>query len=119
MKLPEGFQFNCGNCAWCQIVEVPKEKKKDYPIDRGYCTFNPPSVFPMPQQTSSLKNIKGESQMGFAPFMLRPVVEANEPACGRYSMDGETMELLGVSQGGCGKGESCGCMTAKECNCVG
>jgi hypothetical protein len=98
MKVPEGVQFNCGNCAWMQKVETPENKKKDFPVQRGFCTFEPPSVFPMPQQQSSLRNVQGQAQMGMAPFMMRPVVEATDPACGRYAPDNETLTILKAAQ---------------------
>jgi hypothetical protein len=110
MQIPEGLEFKCGNCAWMQKVEVPKEKKKDYPIARGYCTFNPPAVFPMPQQQGSLADVQGQQRMGMAPFMMRPVVEENEPPCGRYAPDTETLDLIEGLQGGCpGKCKEGGC----------
>jgi len=128
MKVPEGFVFECGNCAWMDKVEVPPEKKKDYPVDRGYCTFNPPAVFPMPQQKKTQLAAMGQQpQVDMIPFMMRPIVEANEAPCGRYAPDGETVKLLGESGGGCEgcdgncKGsDSCGCdefAQTGECDC--
>jgi hypothetical protein len=114
MDKPE-IVLECGNCAWMQKVETPPEKKKDYPHGRGYCTFNPPAVFPVPQQSSNLRNIQGQAQVGFAPFMLRPVVDGNEPACGRYNPDSEMMKLLqesqpeGCEEFGCGRPGGCDC----------
>jgi hypothetical protein len=78
-----------------QKVAIPEDKKKDYPVGRGYCTFNPPAVFPLPQQQGSLRNVQGQAAMGIAPLMLRPVVEDNEPACGRYTPDSEMVKVLG------------------------
>ncbi len=112
MQLPEGLEFNCGNCAWMQKVAVPAEKKKDYPVERGYCTFEPPTVFPMPQQQGKLADIQGQTKMGMVPFMMRPVVDANEPPCGRYAPDGETLALIGDAHkscpGTCDKENCCG-----------
>jgi hypothetical protein len=115
MKVPEGVVFNCGNCAWMQKVEPPKGKEKDYPHGRGYCTFNPPAVFPMPQQTGNLADIQGKVQMGFSPFMLRPVVDGNEPPCGRYAYGSEMLKVLAEANpedtGACckDKGAKCEC----------
>ena len=116
MNLPEGIEFHCGNCVWMQKVTVPKEKQKDYPLARGYCTFEPPRVFPMPQQQSNLKDIQGQTKMGMAPFMIRPVVEEGEPPCGRYAPDTEMLAIIKEAQpeeeilcGGKGCGGNCGC----------
>ncbi len=109
MQVPEGVAFNCGNCGWMMKVEPPPEKKKDYPEDRGYCTFEPPSVFPMPQQQGKLADVQGRQQMGFAPMMMRPVVEGNEPPCGRYTPNTELLKILEAAQPGCGCGEGDAC----------
>jgi hypothetical protein len=92
-----------------QKVDPPKGEKVD--DERGYCTFNPPAVFPMPKQASSLSNVQGQQQMQMVPMMIRPVVEGKEPMCGRFSPDEETMKELGLdkpdksgcSGGGCEK----------------
>jgi hypothetical protein len=114
MKVPEEVVFECGNCGWMLKAPIPPEKKKDYPHGRGYCTFNPPSVFPIPKQTGSLADIKGQVQMGFIPLMLDPVVDGNKPACGRYTPDSGMIKILEEAQpkgecDGCGdKGAKCG-----------
>jgi hypothetical protein len=115
MKLPEHVAFDCGNCGWMQKVEPPADKKKDYPVGRGYCTFNPPTVFPMPQQQGKLADIQGRAQMGFVPMMMRPVVEEGEPPCGRYTPNSEMLAIIQEAQpegcGGCrdDKGAKCEC----------
>jgi hypothetical protein len=115
MKLPEGTIFECGNCGWMDKAPIPPEKKKDYPHGRGYCTFNPPSVFPMPKQTSSLADIQGQVQMGILPLMLDPVVDGNKTACGRYAPNSEMTKVIEEAQAkaGCGacedEGAKCGC----------
>ncbi len=98
MQVPEGVEFNCGNCGWMQIVEPPPEKKKDYPVDRGYCTFEPPKVFPMPQAQGKLADVQGRTPMGMVPLMMRPVVDAPEPACGRYTPNTELLRILEEAQ---------------------
>jgi hypothetical protein len=88
------------------LVVIPEDKKKDYPVPRGYCTFNPPAVFPMPSQTSKIAQM-GQPQMQMAPMMMRPVVEANEIMCGRFSPNEETAIALGLVE-----------KVEKECKCA-
>jgi hypothetical protein len=67
----------------------------------------------MPQQQGKLADIQGQVQMGFVPMMMRPVLEEDEPMCGRFSPDPETVKELGLDQPGCGacgdEGAKCGC----------
>ncbi len=56
------------------------------------------AVFPMPQQQGSLRNIQGQAQMGFSPFMMRPVVDEDEPACGRYTPNTELLKIIQEAQ---------------------
>ncbi len=112
MQVPEGIEFNCGNCGWMMKVAAPPDIKKDYPTGRGYCTFNPPAVFPMPQQQGKLADIQGRQQVGFAPMMMRPVVEENEPPCGRYTPDSEMLKILKADQDDCRN-----CKEQGTCNC--
>jgi hypothetical protein len=108
MNVPEGTVFECSNCAWMQKAEVPEDKKKEYPSGRGYCTFEPPRVFPMPQQQGKLADIQGKVQMGFLPLMMDPVVDGDKPACGRYSPSSEMRNIIEEAQPeGC-KVEGCG-----------
>jgi hypothetical protein len=115
MLVPEGIIFECGNCGWMAKAPIPKDKQKDYPSGRGYCTFNPPSVFPMPKQTSSLADVQGQVQMGILPLMLDPVVDGDKPACGRYTPDSGMIKILddlqpksGCGRCGAGEGDKCG-----------
>lgn len=111
------IELTCGKCVWMQKVEIPEEKKEKYKVGRGYCTFNPPQVFPMPQQkTSNIAMAQGrqaQAQMEFLPYMMRPVVEDNEPMCGRFSPNEEAMKELGIDPenpaGGCRKEGGCEC----------
>lgn len=100
--------FVCGNCIYMMVVEPPEEKKKDYPIPRGYCTFNPPTVFPMPQETGRLATM-GKKQVGFVPFTLRPAVDANEPMCGRAVFSNEAAQRLGLKEQDSACGDACDC----------
>jgi hypothetical protein len=109
--------FTCGYCIYGQLMEPPPEKKKDYPVKRGYCIFNPPAVFPMPSQQQQRVKAMGQPAqvMDFHPFMLRPVVDEDEPMCGRGVLNAEAMEALGIENkppgcGGCkDEGDGCGC----------
>jgi hypothetical protein len=115
MQVPEEVVFNCGNCGWGQMVEIPKEKRKDHPVGRGYCMFEPPRVFPMPKQQGTLADIQGQTKMGVVPLMLDPVVDEDRAACGRYTPNSEMLKVLEAAQpeGGCGgcesEGAKCGC----------
>jgi len=113
------IELNCGNCAWMRKVGPPKGEKKPK-VGRGYCTFNPPAVYPFPGQKSKIAQM-GKEEPSIIPYMLRPVVEENEPACGRYNPDAETFEKLQerapeeeeLCKGGCGgcknEGAKCEC----------
>jgi hypothetical protein len=93
-----------------QKAEIPEDKKKDYPSGRGYCTFEPPKVFPMPKQQGTLADIQGKVQMGFLPLMMDPVVDGNKIACGRYSPNSEMRGILAEAQPeGCDREGGCDC----------
>ena len=82
--------LNCGNCAWFAEGNPPPSKEMKR---RGFCTFYPPKVFPMPKQTSTLQAM-GKQNVQMVPMMLRPVVEEDEPMCGKYHPDEKTLEEL-------------------------
>ena len=105
------IELTCGRCCWMQKVDPPKGEKVD--DERGYCTFNPPAVFPMPKQTSSLQNMAGQANVQMVPMMIRPVVEGREPMCGRFSPNEETMKELGLNKP---PGSEC---DQKHCECKG
>jgi len=95
--------FVCGYCAWAQMMDTPEDAKEKYPYRRGYCRFNPPAVFPVPSQSQQKIAALGQAPpVNLAPFMLRPVVEENEPMCGQYAPNEEAVKGLGLKQeGGC------------------
>lgn len=105
------IELTCGKCCWMQIPPIPKGTKID--VKRGYCTFNPPAVFPMPQQQGNLADIQGQTKMGVVPLMQRPIVQEDEPMCGRFAPNEETMKELGLDKPGCGacttEGAKCEC----------
>ena len=105
------IELNCGKCCWMQKVQPPEGTKVDG--ERGYCTFNPPMVFPMPHQQGKLADLQGQKQVGFLPFMMRPVVKGNEPMCGRFHPNKETIKELDLENEGCDSG-SC---TQEDCTC--
>lgn len=105
-------ELTCKNCAWTTMVKPPKGKEDE--LTRGYCTFEPPSVFPMPKQTSNLARPHGDQQVQFLPLMLRPVVYESEPICGRFAPNEETMSALGIAPPGAEKGH--GCSDCKKCD---
>jgi hypothetical protein len=105
----------CGNCVFMSIVQPPEDKKELYPVPRGFCFFNPPIVFPMPQEISNIAGPLGKKQVSMVPHMMRPVVDATEPMCGRFMMTNEAADRLGVGadeeilcSGTCGEGDCCG-----------
>ena len=106
----------CGYCSWTQMITVPDEKQGEFPTKRGYCRFNPPAVFPMPtQQQSKIAALGTAPPVQMQPMMMRPVVEENEPMCGRYSPNKEAMVGLGLKpdeeilcSGTCDKENCCG-----------
>lgn len=117
--MSEELFFGCGTCAWYQKVEIPKDKQPEGFTPRGYCYYNPPTVFPMPQQKqSNLALAQGQQapgQVTMVPLMQRPVVEASESACGRWQPNSEMREKLAALDSkdcpdGC-KGE------CEECSC--
>jgi hypothetical protein len=118
--------FTCGYCIYGQMVEPPKGT--DYPNKRGYCIFEPPRVFPMPQTKQSKIQALGnqQKQMDVVPYMIRPIMEDYEPMCGRGVLNAEAMEGLDIDpdadkdyvvrtdvKGGCGgckdEGAKCEC----------
>ena len=104
--------FTCGYCIYGKLVEPPPEMKKDVPYNRGYCIFEPPKVFPMPQTKQSKIQAMGnqQSQVEMIPYMMRPVVEEHEPMCGRGVLNAEAMKGLGIEpKAGCGEGAKCEC----------
>jgi hypothetical protein len=118
--------FTCGYCIYGQMVEPPEDMKDKYPNKRGYCIFEPPAVFPMPQTKQTKIQALGNQQtkVDFVPLMMRPVMEDYEPMCGRGVLNAEAMEGLGIEpdkdyvvrtdyKAGCG---GCKDETAK-CNC--
>ena len=114
--------FTCGYCIYGQLIDPPEDKKKDYPVKRGYCIFEPPQVFPMPQPKQTKIQAMGNQQQGMdiLPFMMRPVVEEHEPMCGRGVLTAEAMKGLGIEPKkeecpGCELG-NCGTEGAK-CEC--
>jgi hypothetical protein len=108
--------FTCGYCIYGQMREPPKGKEQEYPHSRGYCIFEPPKVFPMPQAKQSKIQALGNQQQGMdiVPLMMRPVVEDHEPMCGRGVLNAEAMKGLGIEQkaecGACkDEGAKCEC----------
>jgi hypothetical protein len=118
--------FTCGYCIYGQMVDPPKDKKKQYPNRRGHCIFEPPAVFPMPQAKQSKIQALGNQQqtMDFIPYMMRPVMEDFEPMCGRGVLNAEAMKGLGIENkpgcGGCNdEAAKCGCDTNEVQDNVG
>lgn len=110
-------ELTCANCCWYADVKAPAGTKRS---KRGYCLFEPPRVFPMPKQKQSKIAALGQPKQDdfdIIPLMLRPVVEAHEPMCGRFSPNAETAEELGLI-GGCGGCEDddakCKCKEEEE-----
>ena len=104
--------FTCGYCIYAQLHDPPKGT--DYPNKRGYCIFEPPKVFPMPHAKQTKIQAMGNQQVEFAPYMMRPVVEENEPMCGRGVLTVEAMKALGVDTNA-GKGcDNCNCDTEQK-----
>jgi hypothetical protein len=108
--------FTCGYCIYAQLKEPPEAMKEKYPFKRGFCIFEPPKVFPMPQAKQSKIQALGNQteQMDLVPFMMRPVVEENEPMCGRGVLNTEAMKGLHIEEkpgcGGCkDEGAKCEC----------
>lgn len=94
------LMLTCGNCVWFQRVDPPKNVPPPE-VGRGYCMFNPPAVFPMPHENKI--QAMGQKQLQMVPMMIRPVVEENEPMCGRYGPNPEAQKALGlIAEGGCG-----------------
>lgn len=113
--------FTCGYCIYGQMVEAPEEKKKDYPHKRGYCIFEPPKVFPMPQPQESKIQAMGnvKKQMDLVPFMMRPIMEEYEPMCGRGVLTVEAAQALGLDKPpvdcrNCKDQGTCNCDTENE-----
>ena len=107
------MNLTCKNCAWTTMVKPPAGKEGL----RGYCTFEPPRVFPMPKQTSGLARPHGDQSLQMVPMMMRPIVEHDDPICGRFTPNEATMEELGIApgpekeilcSGTCAKEECCG-----------
>jgi hypothetical protein len=108
--------FTCGYCIYGRMVPPPDDMKDKYPHSRGYCIFEPPAVFPMPQQKQTKIQALGNQQQGMdlVPFMLRPVVDDFEPMCGRGVLNKEAMEGLDINQ----KAECDGCHDeSAKCSC--
>jgi hypothetical protein len=108
--------FTCCYCIYAQLKDPPEDMKEQYPFRRGFCIFEPPKVFPMPRAKESKIQAMGNTQpqMDFLPFMMRPVVDENEPMCGRGVLNVEAMEALGINQKtSCGdckdEGDKCEC----------
>lgn len=108
--------FVCGYCAYTQMIDVPTEKKDTHLKRRGFCRFNPPAVFPMPtQKTAKIAAMGQQPPIDIQPYMMRPVVNEDEPMCGQWQPNVEAAEALGLTggQGGCGgcndEGAKCGC----------
>jgi len=107
--------FVCGYCVWAQMMEAPEDQKEKYPKKRGFCRANPPAVFPIPaqQQTKIAGPMGQQPKVQMQPYMIRPVVEADEPMCGKYTPNPEAVKGLGLRAGGEG-----GC-DRKHCECEG
>lgn len=90
------IELTCGKCCWMQKVDPPPGEKVD--DVRGYCMFNPPAVFPMPKQTSSLQNMSGHAKVQMVPMMMRPKVFGRDPMCGRFSPNEDTINELGLNK---------------------
>jgi hypothetical protein len=108
--------FTCGYCIYGQMVDPPKEMKEKYPHKRGYCIFEPPRVFPMPQGKESKIQALGnqKQQVEFVPLMMRPIMEEYEPMCGRGVLNAEAMKGLDIKP----KDECGGCKDeAAKCSC--
>jgi hypothetical protein len=120
------IKLHCGNCAWYSVIIIPKEKR-DTVSKRGYCTFNPPTVFPVPQQRqSNLAIASGQQAPGevtMLPMMMRPVVEYDDEMCGRYQPNQEIATQIAEhrqKQAGCGveKCDGANCIdNCEECPC--
>ena len=121
-EVPEIDYFTCGYCLFGRMVSAPPEKREQYPIDRGYCIFEPPKVFPMPvQETQKIAAMGTQPKVAFRPHMERPVVDADEPMCGRGVLTNEAMKALGLDKivGGPEEEELCsgGPCTNEDCAC--
>lgn len=97
-KAVEGeLVLRCGNCAWMHHVAPPEDKPEYKDVDRGYCYFNPPAVYPIPRQTKSLALQQQAVEM--IPQSFRPPVDGNDSMCGRYYPDEETLKIINEKQG--------------------
>ena len=83
--------FTCGSCAWFSEGSPPPRKDMQR---RGYCTADPPKVFPTPKQSGKITAL-GQQKMEIVPMMMRPIVEGNEPMCRFYQPNEWAMLELG------------------------
>jgi len=106
------MDFACGHCVWYRAAKPPQGTKAPK-VGRGYCTYNPPAVFPMPVPRQNKIQALGQepTQPDILPLMLRPVVEENEPQCGFFYPNDEVRDLLDKEKIAACEG-SC-----EDCNC--
>ena len=124
IDVPKKNYFTCGYCIYGRMQEPPEEVKKADPnaTARGYCIFEPPKVFPMSvQENTKIAALGTQPKVDVQPYMLRPVVEENEPMCGRGMLNKAAVTALGLEEENPEKEELCSgdgkTCKREECRC--